>query len=251
MRKIKNIRHITFDTIDSTFLWAKKNAENLKLDELTCITAQEQTAGIGRFNRAWISPKGQNIYATYYFTLSKDCPFLAQLAQLFSFSCATVLKNKGFQPEIKWPNDILLAGKKVSGVLCEVLSFKNHYGIVLGFGVNVNMSDEFLNQIDQPATSLAQISGKQWTLDDVLTPITLQFLDDLEKLQEEGFSSFFEKYNKFLAFKGETITCNLSPSCNTQKVSGTCKSIDSEGRLELVLPNGETKKLTSHICQLD
>ena len=248
MKTIKNIRRITFDTIDSTQLWTKKNAEFLNEDELTCVTAEEQTAGVGRFKRAWISPKGQNIYATLYFTLKKPAPFLAQLAQLLSLSCATLLKNKGFQPQIKWPNDILLAEKKVAGILCEILHLKESYGVVLGIGININMEESFLNKIEKPATSLLQISGRKWELEEVLTPLLLQFLKDLEQLQKEGFHPFLETYNKLLAFKGETITCQLHPKCDLEKIKGQCQGIDKEGRLELLLPSGEVAKLTSHEC---
>lgn len=243
------IRYITFDTIDSTQVWAKKNAPFLNQDEFTCITAQEQTAGIGRFKRSWISPKGKNIYASFYFTLPKPCPFLAQLAQLLSISCAHVLKSKGFQPEIKWPNDILLAHKKASGILCEVLNIKDRYGIVMGIGINVNMDEESLKEIPTPATSLMQISGRKWELNEILTPLIFQFLKDLDQLEHQGFKSFFNQYNQLLAFKGEVITCNLNPSSDLEKIKGTCRSIDSEGRLELELPTGEIKKLTSHDCQ--
>ena len=237
------IRYIHFETIDSTNLWAKNNAANFNPDQFTCITASEQTAGKGRLNRNWISPKGLNIYATFYFTLPKGCPFLAQLAQVLSLSCATVLKAKGFQPEIKWPNDITLAGKKVSGILCEILDMKDYYGIVIGIGVNVNMESDLLQTIDQPATSLAQISGKKWDLKEILTPLVEQFIKDLDILKSEKFSYFFEEYNKLLAFKGKMITLNPTPA--RAQVSGICKSIDREGRLLLLLPSGEMMKLTS------
>ena len=250
MHKVKNIRYISFDTIPSTSDWVKKNAEYLNQDEFTCITALEQTAGRGRFKRTWHSPKGQNIYATFYFTLPKSYAYLPHIAQTLSLSTAVVLQKKGFQPEIKWPNDILLCGKKVSGVLCELLTFKDYIGAVIGVGLNVNMTDEDLAKVGQPATSLAQVSGRTWNLDEILTPLIFQYLSDLETLEKGGFDAFYDKFNSLLAFKGETITCNLIPNSEEQKVQGTCTAIDHQGRLELTLPSGEVIKLVSHECQL-
>lgn len=177
---LKNMRYIRFNTIDSTQAWVKKNAEFLPQEELTCVIAEEQTAGFGQFNRKWLSPKADNIYATYYLTLPKPCLFLEELAQILSKSCATVLKAKGFDPTIKWPNDILLAGRKVCGVLCDVLDIQGRHGIVMGIGINVNMEDGDLEKIDQPATSLRQISGKRWEIYEILTPLSYQLLQDLQ-----------------------------------------------------------------------
>lgn len=241
MPGLKNIYYIHFDTIDSTNAWTKKNAASLDPDQLTCVTALEQTAGRGRFLRKWISPKGQNIYATLFFSLPKDSPYLINLGQILSLSCITVLKKKGFLPQIKWPNDILLDGKKVAGILCETVSFEDRIGIVLGIGINVNMTQELLDTIDQPATSLAQLSGQTWTLEQILDPVLKQFIKDLEILQAEGFDAFQLAYDQLLAFKGETISC----TDGLKTIKGVCHSINSDGRLNLLLPDGQISTLSA------
>lgn len=241
MVRIKSIHFIHFDTIDSTNTWAKKNAETLDQNELTCITAQEQTAGRGRFDRKWISPKGENIYATFYFCLPLDCSFIANLGQILSLSCVSVLKKKGFAAQIKWPNDILLDGKKVAGILCETVCFEDRIGIVLGVGININMRQELLDTIDQPATSLAQLSGQTWALEQVLEPILTQFLEDLNLLEAHGFEHFHDRYEEALAFKGKTITCYDGP----RTIKGICHSVTSTGRLNLLLPDGSIQLITA------
>lgn len=241
MIKNKKIHYLHFDTLDSTNTWAKKNAETLDPENLTCITALEQTAGRGRFNRRWISGRGQNIIATLFFTLPKENKILPNLGQILSLSCSKVLERKGFSPQIKWPNDILLAGKKVSGILCETTQLKESLAIILGIGINVNMSEELLSSIDQPATSLAQLSGHTWELEQILEPLLQQFIADLELLEKEGFAPFQADYQARLAFCGKTITC----SDGTQTVQGICQSISSDGRLNLVLPNGTTRTLSA------
>lgn len=241
MPRLKNIHYIHFDTIDSTNTWTKKNAAALDANQLTCVTALEQTAGRGRFFRRWLSPKGQNIYATLFFCLPKECSYLINLGQILSLSCVTVLKKKRFSPQIKWPNDILLDGKKVAGILCETVSLEDRIGVVLGIGINVNMSKELLETIDQPATSLAQLSGQTWTLEQILEPLLKQFLKDLNLLQNRGFEPFRKTYEQFLAYKGKAMTCNDG----LQTIHGICHSINPDGRLNLLLPDGKISTLVA------
>lgn len=241
MGKFKSINYIHFDTIDSTNTWTKSNAQNLDPAQFTCITSLEQTNGRGRLSRRWISPRGQNIYATLYFCVPRDSTFIANIGQVLSLSCATVLMSKGFSPQIKWPNDLLIEGKKVSGTLCETVSFEDRMGIVLGIGINVNMSQEFLKKIDQPATSLAQLSGQTWTLEQILEPLLQQFLKNLAILEMKGFEPFCAQFEELLAYKGQTITCNDG----RKRFQGTCLSINKEGRLNLLLPTGEQTTLSA------
>jgi BirA family biotin operon repressor/biotin-[acetyl-CoA-carboxylase] ligase len=195
----KTLRRIAFETIDSTQLWAKHNRAFLNPDEFTIITTNEQTAGVGQFKRPWISPKDMNVCATFVFTLAKPCSFLTHLAQMLSLSCVTVLKGKGFAPQIKKPNDLLLAKRKVCGVLCDVSEQDDRYDIFLGVGINVNTPADILDTIDQPATSLYQISGRKWDIEDLLQLLIAQFLQDMDQLQEEGFVSFQEAYSSNLS----------------------------------------------------
>jgi len=241
MQPFKSISYIHFDTIDSTNTWAKNNAKTLDPDQITCITALEQTAGRGRWLRKWISPKGQNIYATIYFCLSKNCKQLSNVGQILSLSCAKVLKSKGFLPQIKWPNDLLLEKKKVAGVLCETISCEDRIGVALGIGLNINMSKEMLDTIDQPATSLAQLSGQTWTVEQILNPLLQQFIKDLNLLIKQGFEAFWQNYEELLAYKGQVISCNDG----LHSLKGICHSVNSDGRLNLLLPSGQMQTLSA------
>jgi BirA family biotin operon repressor/biotin-[acetyl-CoA-carboxylase] ligase len=245
MQRDKQIRYIHLDSTDSTNNWAKRHAHTLDPVQITCITALEQTAGRGRFQRRWISPKGENIYATLYFTLPKESSYLINLAQLLSLSCATVLESKGFHPQIKWPNDLLLSGKKIAGILCECLPHEKDLGIVLGIGINVNMTEKTLNTIDQPATSLLQLSGHVWTSEEILDPLLHLFLENLDQLQQQGFGPFVDPYNARLAFKNEEISCHLTHLPQEIPLRGRSLGVDREGRLELLLPSGEKIHLLS------
>jgi len=171
------MKELHFDSIDSTNTYAKQHAKEFD-HEFVCITADEQTAGRGQFQRKWVSPKGVNIYATFYFRLPRDVKDLTRLAQLLAGSIEKVLLSEGLCPVMKWPNDILLNGKKVCGVLCEVEFVETEVLVFLGMGVNVNM--ENFGEVDQPATSLKVETGREWDRRDLLKKIQNQFMQDLE-----------------------------------------------------------------------
>ncbi len=191
--KTKTINYIHFTTIESTNSWAKNNAQTLDHQSFTCITAEEQTKGHGINGRSWISPKDQNIYATLFFTIEPIFPHLKHLAQLMSFSCLKLLNSLGYPAKMKYPNDVLVDGKKIAGILCEtkVIEDVGLLGIALGVGFNVNMAQEILDLIDQPATSLAALSGKTWPLEQILNPLLLQFIENLEKLESGNHDEFW------------------------------------------------------------
>ncbi len=241
MLSTKNINYIHFDVIDSTNTWAKNNAHVLDHRGYTCITAEEQTQGKGTFGKRWVSPKGQNIYATLFFCVPQNFPYVANIGQVLSISCASVLSLLGFDARIKWPNDILIDGKKVAGILCETTTAEQYLGIVLGIGINVNMTEEMLKVIDQPASSLAQLSTHTWNLEQVLEPLLNQFIIDLETLKKKGFVPFQKAYENLLIVKDKSINFKLG-----EKVEqGTYHSISDEGRLVITMPDGNIKHLSS------
>jgi BirA family biotin operon repressor/biotin-[acetyl-CoA-carboxylase] ligase len=195
------MNEIHLNTIDSTNAYAKAHAAEFPKDQITCITTDEQTAGRGQFQRTWLSPKGVNLYATFYFRLSARQKDLVNLAQMMACSFATVLLAEGLSPTIKWPNDIRLNGKKLSGVLCETEFHKDEVDIFLGIGVNVNTGSEVLANIDQPATSLKLETGRQWDRDLLLKNIQKQFAHDLELFKKEGFAPLQLLLEKLLIHK--------------------------------------------------
>jgi BirA family biotin operon repressor/biotin-[acetyl-CoA-carboxylase] ligase len=222
---------IHLDTIDSTNTYAKLHASHFPTDQITCISAEEQTVGRGRYERRWISPRGVNLYATFFFQLSSHTPHLISLGQVMAASFATVLLKEGFFPKIKWPNDVQLQGKKVSGILCETSFHPPFVDVFLGIGVNVNMKADDLVQIDQPATSLKEETGHVWDKKTLLRKLQQQFASDLENFKREGFLPFYQLFDSLLALKGKKITC-----FDGQKTwVGTCHSLTEEGQLNLLL----------------
>ncbi len=235
MTPYNHINYIRFQSIDSTNTWAKQHAALLDPHQITCITAQEQTAGRGRFQRKWISPKGVNLYVTYFFCVPTTCIFLPNLGQLLSISCSKLLENLGFVPQIKWPNDVLVEGKKIAGILCETVLLQDRLAVASGIGININMDMDTAAAIDQPATSLQVLSGQEWSLDEILYKLSKYLLEDLNTLQKKGFVSFRSYYEKHLAFKGQ----NIMVQDGDRIIRGLCHAISPQGNLIMISPAGE------------
>jgi BirA family biotin operon repressor/biotin-[acetyl-CoA-carboxylase] ligase len=176
---MKAIIHHHFKVLDSTNDWAKQGMDQWDREGITLITAEEQTAGRGRFGKKWLSPPGQNLYATFIFFLEESQVELSQLVQLLAHSTTKMLKDCGFESTIKWPNDILVNSKKIAGILCEIVTVPDSEtrGIILGIGLNVNMPVESLSLIDQPATSLLAESGKTWDIATIVESLSSYALD--------------------------------------------------------------------------
>lgn len=225
------IVYIDLDCVDSTSDYAKRNYASFCKEKITCITAEEQTAGRGRYQRKWISPKGVNIYATLFFQLPRETAHITTLAQVMAASLASILSEQEVPCKMKWPNDLQIDKKKISGILCETIFEADFVSIFLGIGINVNMEKEALLAIDQPATSLREETKKTWDKKKLLEKLVHQFAKDLVLLKKQGFAPFHKKLNEILAYKGESV-------CYTDGVhewEGLCESINLEGGLNLLL----------------
>lgn len=235
------IDFIALETVSSTNTWVKENISKLNPSHLTCITAREQTAGRGRQAKKWLSPKDANLYLTLYFTVPENASYLPNLGQLMVLSCAELLISLKIKPQIKWPNDLLVDKKKIGGVLTETLSHKSSIGVVIGLGLNVNMPQEALTQIDQPATALHLILHKQVEPTFLVQPLCDLFIPALHQLQQQGFAPFHRRFLALLAYKEELITLHLPH----KEIQGICDSITSDGKLKLRLPSGEFRTFSS------
>lgn len=152
-------RVIYFDSIDSTNSYAKKRVE--QLENGTVILAERQTAGRGRGGKEWISLEGTGIWMSLI--LKPDIPSgegirMTQIAAIAV--CKFIRELTGLEALIKWPNDIVVNGKKVCGILTEMAGELNEINyIIIGIGINVNM-ESFPEEINEKATSLF-IEGKK------------------------------------------------------------------------------------------
>ena len=143
------------EEVDSTNAYVKSHASELK--DFTVVYTSHQTAGRGRLSRKWIDTGSDNIYMTIFLKpFDEFKPIYSNITQYLSVVLAQTLEDYGVESKIKWPNDVLVNGKKIAGILSETsMQGSRFLGLALGVGINLNTSQENLDKIDKPATSLA------------------------------------------------------------------------------------------------
>lgn len=221
-------KKLTLSTNTDAFKLAESGAI-----EGTVVIADAQNGGKGRRGRVWESPSGVNLYCSIILR-PPVMPFEApQLTFLSAVAVAHAIeKSTNLIPEIKWPNDILIAGKKVAGLLNEMSAETDGINfVVLGVGVNLNMTpDQFPAELRQPATSLFIESGCKVDRSD-FTGIMLNELDMLyTEFLESGFEPVREKWQKRCNANGhKVIVTDSGTECN----GGLFVGIDSDGAMLL------------------
>jgi BirA family biotin operon repressor/biotin-[acetyl-CoA-carboxylase] ligase len=223
------ITHYHFETIDSTNNWAKSNLNLFNKKDLTVITAEYQTEGRGRFNRKWQSPPKENLLITFTLWLGQ---FHFNLPLVLALAATDMLANRGFDVKIKWPNDLILNGKKLSGLLSETTEEEYGRWYILGMGLNLNMSPQALALIDQPATSLLNESDRLFDPEEMGRILTAYF--ERSVAHYHSFLPFYERFKEKLIHQpGDLIQIGNE--------KGRFKSFNPDGSITLTLDNGEEK----------
>ena len=216
--------------VDSTNKYTKEHFT--ELNDFSVVYTARQTAGRGRLSRSWNFTGENNIYASILIKPRTEVKEVyANLTQFLCLILAEVFEEYGIVPKIKWPNDIRINKKKISGILAESIIEKNKVeAIILGFGVNLNCSEETIDNINQPATSLNleinQNINKEFFLKKVLDKFYLRY----NKFVEEGFISIREDYKKRAEFLDSLVKIKVFD----KEISGIAKDITETGAIKLV-----------------
>ena len=212
-----------FPTLASTMDTARIEAKH-GATEGTVVIAGEQTGGRGRLRRAWVSPAGNIALSIILYPGLPGLPYLimiASLAAAYSIEAVTNLKT-----QIKWPNDILIKGKKVGGILIEneVKRNKVAYSIV-GIGINVDLRANDYPEIATTATSLKNKSGKDGLRVRIIRSLLTEF-DRLYLKLPDG-RPIYEAWCERLVTLGKRVRA----VSNTQTIDGFAESVDETGTL--------------------
>jgi len=226
---------IFLSCVDSTQEYAKKNVKAFDKNKITVIYAEKQTNAKGRFQRKWLTCNEDNINVTFYFQLPLNTLHLTSIGHILALSLIEVLRKKNLDAKLKWPNDIMLSNKKISGVLAEIQIKDDITDVFLGIGINVNANQDFLSKIDQKATSLKVETNKIWDKKMLFDELKNAFLKNFKIFKEKGFTYFHEKYVNLLLYVGEKITF----FDGKREYKGVLHSINCEGKLNLYMPNKE------------
>ncbi len=181
---------IYFDELNSTSVYSHQHLGELKNFDI--ISCDLQTQGHGQFERVWFSSNknGGNVYLSIILK-PQNLEHLSELTRYVALIGAKTLEEYGLEPKFKYPNDILINGKKIAGFLAESEFLGQKLkGVIVGCGINLNLDDDELKNIDIPATSIYMETNKKVNKDEFIN----KFLDNFEN-----------NYNDFLlnGIKGE------------------------------------------------
>lgn len=224
---------IILDEVDSTNLYAKHNLASL--EDKTIIIANNQTSGRGRFDRVWIDLGEDNLFLSFVLKPSDSFKDVyANLTQYLSVILVNVLEEYGLSPSIKWPNDVLIDGKKIAGILSETVMQGNKFnGLVLGIGVNLNSEKSNLSLVKDKKITALNVELDREHVDKKLfyEKLVNEFFKDYDNFLEHGFMLIKEKYINKCNFLGKQVSVQVFD----EKKSGIAKYINDSG--ELVLQN--------------
>ncbi len=226
------VRHFT--SIDSTNLEARRLVEQ-GVDGPLWILADKQTAGRGRLGRTWTSVTG-NLYSTFLFEPRCKPEAVPHLSFVTALAVANAIDAIASQPRVrlKWPNDCLVDGAKIAGILCEVLD-RGH--VAIGCGINVAAAPVMSAY---PATTIDAIVGKAVPVDQVFKIYVETLGASLETWRAgAGFASIAEQWRNRAIGIGETV--NLSREQGS--ITGVMSGIAPDGALLLQLPDQSMRRI--------
>ncbi len=213
--------------MDSTNAFLKQHC--LSLPDYSVIWADEQTDGRGRFARVWNSQPGMDLTFSILLPLtSLEQKRRQNITQIAALSVAQMLEGYGLKPSVKWPNDVLIQGKKISGILCEVTETKDRICGVLGVGINVNNTEKFLANLEIPATSLRCELHHKVVRQDLLKKLLEIIINCFNVLSQSGFTQNRQEIKKRLAFINEQI---VFTDAKQDSYSGRIIDLNDDGTL--------------------
>src|SRR6266702_3259790 len=204
--------------------------------EGTVVLAEEQTAGRGRAGRAWHSERGTGIYATLLLRPKispVQAPLLTMMAGLSAR--AAVHAQTGLRVDLKWPNDLMLAGKKLGGILTEMHAEPSQVRfVIVGIGVNVNQ-EKFPAELSAIGTSLRVQTGRLQSRMELLVRLLREFENDYNRFLREGSASVTQRFESLSSYaRGKRVTV----SSGSEKYYGVTAGLSPEGLLRVEREGG-------------
>ncbi len=214
--------------VSSTMTVARREALS-NAAEGTVVIAGRQSAGRGRMERVWVSPPGSLALSVLLYPRPDFMPILTMMAAL---AVSTAVKAvAGPETVLKWPNDVLIGGRKVSGILAESGTYSGRNYAVLGIGINVNNPAAALGGVSYPATSLLEELGRQVSL----VELAVSLLSEIDRLYvSNDRRAIYEEWRNRL----ETVGRRISLVTEDSVYQGVAESVDDDGNLRLRLDDG-------------
>jgi len=217
--------------------------------EFTCVVADEQTAGRGRRARTWHSSPGDGLYMSILFLPRSDASSRLPLTGLWAaVAVAETLIERGVAGvDIKWPNDVLAGGRKISGVLAEAVSAGSEsLRLILGVGVNLNHRS-FPPELSESATSLAIETGERVVVEEFRDRLLEKIAQWYEIWLRGASESIIDRWSRLSTYaRGQQVVVTLED----EKLTGVTDGLTETGALRLVVDGGVRTILAGEVTKL-
>ena len=200
-----NVNVVHYKEVDSTNAEARRLSKEGAESGLV-VTAKKQTAGKGRRGRSWESPADENLYFSVLLKPTIAPEKAPMLTLVMAYSVAKALQKEDIQVLIKWPNDLVLSGQKVCGILTEMnLSGTQVEDVIVGVGLNVNTM-KFPDELEDKATSLRKETLRELECGELLQLILKEFDKQYQRfLENQNLEFLQEDYNAMLINRGREV----------------------------------------------
>ena len=214
--------------------------------EGTVVISDVQNAGYGRMNRHWVSPKG-GLWLSIILRPNiapKDAPIITLMG-----ACAvaeTLKSTLGIDAKIKWPNDLLIRGRKVCGILTEMRTRGSDIDfVILGLGVNANFQvKEMPEDMRDTATTLSMECGEDISIEEVLKSLIV----DIDRLYDKLLSGDSEFIIEMWKSRSDTLGQHVRITTLKESIEGTAVDVDESGALIVKTGDGESKTIIAGDC---
>lgn len=234
-----------FKSIDSTNKYARQKAESQSAPG-SVVLAEQQSAGRGRRGKSWVSPFAANLYLSIVWDFENGAQALEGLSLAVGVAVKRALNAQGVADvQLKWPNDIYVKGKKLGGILLEMIGDPmGPCSVIVGVGINVAMPAQYGESIDQQWTDVRtqiqtndanQKQVKNPSRNDLAAALISEIFTLLKDFQTKGFGYYRDEWQAADAF----FDMRAVISTSKQATEGVVKGIEDNGALRLQLDNGE------------
>ncbi|MES2499436.1 MAG: biotin--[acetyl-CoA-carboxylase] ligase [Pseudomonadota bacterium] len=218
---------IILDDVNSTntYLMQQKNVPHA-----TCVAAHIQTSGKGRRGRTWVSHLGASLTFSLLWRFQCGAAALSGLSLAVGVALIRTLASLDInQAQLKWPNDVLIGGEKLAGILIELQGdLDGPSTAVIGVGINLNLPKAVIESIDQPTTDLSKVSNKVINQNILLGTLLKHLAEVLNRFEQLGFIGLRDEWLSYHAYHNQQVRM-LMP--NATEVFGVVKNVAEDGIL--------------------
>ena len=228
---------LRLETIDSTNLEAIRQAK-AGAPEGLCIVAREQTAGRGRLDRTWQSPKDAGLYFSIVLRPAIEMNKWPLLSLAAALAVSDALARAGsLKPDIKWPNDVCVNDRKLCGILAETIETAPGPAAIVGIGINLKRT-ALPGDLSKTATSIEEVTGSEPDAERVLSELLKAFGERYEILQSSDGEHTIREWCANSSFAYER---RVRVSLENEMFTGVTRGLDRDGALRVETDDGQIR----------